>query len=159
MAVCLTLVLQLACVAQIREQCPLITEPMPAPAMPVELARVDSVLIQRALCMTNGARALQGPLARSFRIYFAYETLPILCARVEQARQLASSGRIQEAGRKYQALLVASQVVELAIAIHTFSEYADGIGVPSSRIVEMQELFGDQMAPLLDAALSEDPVR
>jgi hypothetical protein len=157
--VCITLVLQWACVAEIHEQCSLITDQVPAPAMPAELARVDSLLVQRAICMSGAAHDLRGSMARSFRIYFAYETLPVLCARLGQARQLASSGRIREAGRKYQALLVATQVIELAISIHAFSEYADGMGAPTGRILEMQAAFGDQMVPLLDAALSEDPSR
>jgi len=159
MVVALVLAILLACIPEIHEQCPLITEKVQAPVLPADFARVDALLIQRAVCMTNEVQQLRGSLARSFRIYFAYDTLPPLCARLQQARQLAASGKARSAGKKYQALLVAAQVIELAIAVHAFSEYSDGVGVPAGEIVQMQSLFGDQMVPLLDAALSEDPVR
>jgi hypothetical protein len=141
------------------ERCRFVTEHVPTPALPPALGTVDHLLIRRALCMTQEVRELQGALARPFRIYFAEESLPILCDRLEEARRLSVAGKLREAGAKYQALLLASQVFELAIAVHAFSEYADQVGVPSPRIMEMQELFVGQIGPLLAAALREDPAQ
>src|SRR5262249_43942467 len=48
-------------------------------------------------------------------------------------------------------------VIELAIALHGFSGYADEMGAPLFRIAEAQEQFARQLGPLLEAALREDP--
>ncbi|HVE84138.1 MAG TPA: hypothetical protein VND93_14875 [Myxococcales bacterium] len=145
-----------SCAQELRERCRFVTEHVRSPVLPPGFAQVDGLIVRRTLSMTQDVRELRGSLARSFRIYYGEETLPILCGRLEQARQLAASGRAREAGVKYQALLVSSQVFELAVAVQTFSEYADATGVPVPRILEMQELFLHQMGPLLEAALSED---
>jgi len=155
----LPLVVALACAHEPQERCRLITEHVPTPELPSGFAQVDHALLQRAICTAQEVRRLQGSLARSFRIYFSEETLPLLCGRLELARQLALSGRTREAGLKYQALMVASQVLDLAVALHVFSEYADSVGVPSGRIDEAQELFVEQLGPIFEAALGEDPVQ
>lgn len=153
------LVSQLACVHDPGEHCAVIAEGSVRPSLPSGFAEVDRTLVERTRSMTDAARALRGSLARSFRIYYSEDTLPLLCGRLEQARALATNGRAREAGMKYQALLVASQVIALAIALHGFSEYADELGAPLFRIAEAQEHFAGQLGPLLEAALSEDPAR
>ncbi|HYV45221.1 MAG TPA: hypothetical protein VFA20_10190, partial [Myxococcaceae bacterium] len=153
----LLLAAQSACTPGLRGQCQIIREPGPALTLPRGFAQVDGMLVQRAGRMASAVQDLRGPLARSFRIYFEDETLPLLCGRLEHARQLAVEGQARNAGRIYQALFLSSQVFELAIAVHAFSEYADRIGVPSGRIMAMQEVFVQQVGPLLAAALNEDP--
>src|SRR4051812_27150096 len=100
---------QPACVEEIQERCPLITENRPAPALPRDFVRLDDLLRHRALQMMYDAHQLHGSATTSFHIFFAYETLPLWCARMDQARELARAGRAAAAGRKYQALLVFSQ--------------------------------------------------
>ncbi|HVE86908.1 MAG TPA: hypothetical protein VND93_28830, partial [Myxococcales bacterium] len=63
------------------------------------------------------------------------------------------------AGRKYQALLVISQLMEMAVALHAVEEYADAVKEPSLILVQTTETFGNQVKPLLESALSEDPRR
>jgi hypothetical protein len=150
---------QPACVGEIRERCPLLTENRPATNLPRDFARLDDLLRHRALQMWHDARQLNGSATRPFRIYFGEETLPLVCGRMEQARALAVAGRAQEAGRKYQALLVLSQVMELAIAVHATVEYADQVKELNLTLARTQETFGNQFQPLLEAALSEDPKR
>src|SRR5689334_12629614 len=91
-AICLAV--QMACVHELEERCPLIETAVRAPS---GFAEVDRLLVQRARLMIGEVRALRGSLARSFRIYFSEDTLPLLCGRLEQARSLATSGRIREA--------------------------------------------------------------
>src|SRR5262249_27741256 len=141
-----------ACVPQIRERCALVTDRISAPAsLPSDFAAIDALLLERAGRMVEDAQELRGSLARSFRIYFADEPLPLLCGRLERARTLAIAGRTREAGVKYQSLLLASQVIELAISVHATAEYADEAGEPVGAIQQKLEVFGSQMAPLLDA--------
>lgn len=147
-----------ACTREIRERCRFVNEHVRMPALPAGFAEVDRLLIRRVTAMTQASRELRSPLVVSFRIWFAEESLPILCERLERARALALAGRVREAGVRYQSLLLALQVYELAIAMHTFSQWA-GDRVPIWRITDMQELFVLQMGPLLDAALAEDPAR
>ncbi|HYV44996.1 MAG TPA: hypothetical protein VFA20_09050 [Myxococcaceae bacterium] len=145
--------------AEIRERCPLFTENKPTPALPRDFAQLDNLIRHRALQMWFDARQLNGSATRSFRIYFGEETLPLVCARIEQARALVMAGQFDAAGRKYQALLVLSQLIELAIAVHATVEYADQVGELSLTLARTQETFGNQFKPLLEAALSEDPRR
>ncbi|HYV49932.1 MAG TPA: hypothetical protein VFA20_33985 [Myxococcaceae bacterium] len=102
---------------------------------------------------------LHGSATTSFHITFALDALPLLCGRMAQARELARAGQLAAAGRKYQALLVASEVMELAVAVHAVVEYADAVGEPSILLVQTLETFGNQMTPILEAALTEDPGR
>src|SRR5262249_47721621 len=114
---------------------------------------------QRSAAMIKVVEALRGPVVGTYQVSFGMDALPILCGRLEEARRLAAAGRVREAGRKYQALLVAAQVFELTVALHVFSQYADETGVPTQRLLQTRELFYRQVGPLLDAALSEDPSR
>jgi hypothetical protein len=109
--------------------------------------------------MMHDVDRLRGSATTSFHIVFARDTLPLLCSRMAQARELARAGQLAAAGRKYQALLVASQVMELAVAVHAVVEYADAVGEPSLVLVRTLETFGNQMTPILEAALTEDPGR
>src|SRR5262245_20559827 len=129
--IALSLVVVLACTHEPQVRCRLVAEHIQAPEPPPGFAQLDRTLLQRAICTAQEVGELQGSLAGSFRIDFCEETLPLLCTRLELARQLALRGKSREAGLKYQALLVASQVLELAVALHVFSEYADSIGIPS----------------------------
>src|SRR4051812_11357513 len=109
--------------------------------------------------MTLASRKLNRFLVWQFRVTFAEQTLPILCGTLERARALAMAGRPAEAGRKYQALLIASQVVQLAVAMHVTAQYADLASQAGGQITRDLETFEHQMNPILDAALSEDPRR
>src|SRR5689334_1226467 len=97
---------QAACLPELKERCRPAVEPASV-LLPPDFAQVDQLLVQRAVCMMQSAQQLRGSLSRSFRIYFAEESLPLLCGRLQEARRLAVAGRAREAGRKYQALLVA----------------------------------------------------
>jgi hypothetical protein len=149
----------LACLPQIQERCPLITEPRPPPALPHDLAVVDALLLRRATEMVDASRGLHRFQVWWFRVGFAEQFLPDLCGRLERARELAVAGRIAEAGRKYQSLLVASQVMQLAIAMHAVAQGAEVAGQPGGEITQTLESFAAQMSPILEAALSEDPRR
>jgi len=151
------LAMQPACIAKIDARCPLVTGGRPAPALPPDIASLDDLLYRRAVQMMHDVRGLNGSATVSFHIWFAYETLPLWCARMDQARELAKAGLVSAAGRKYQALLVFSQMMELAIAVHAVVEYADAVKEPSLVLVRTVETFGNQMEPILVAVLSEDP--
>lgn len=153
------LVTQPACVAEIRAQCPVISESRPVAALPRDFAQLDGLLAHRAMQMMHDVDQLHSSATTSFHIVFSKDTLPLLCGRMAQARELAMSGQIVAAGRKYQALLVASQVMELAVAVHAVVEYADAVREPSLVLVRTLETFGNQMTPILEAALTEDPGR
>jgi len=150
---------QSACVAEIRAQCPVLSDPRPASALPHDFAQLDGLIAHRALQMMYDVDQLHGSATTSFHIVFAMDTLPLLCGRMAQARELARAGQLAAAGRKYQALLVASEVMELAVAVHAVVEYADAVGDPSLVLVQTLETFGNQMTPILEAALTEDPGR
>ena len=148
---------QPACVATIQERCPLVTEARAPPALPPDFAQLDGLLYQRAAQMMRDVQRLRGSATTSFHIWFANDTLPLWCGRMEQARALAAAGQRAAAGRKYQALLVFSQLMELAIAVHSVVEYADAVKEPSLVLVQTVETFGNQVELILAAALSEDP--
>src|SRR5262245_57913430 len=100
------LVTQPACVGDLKARCRLVTETRPVPDLPRDFAQLDGLLQQRALQMMRDVRVLQGSATVSFHIWFAKDTLPLWCSRMEQARELAKAGQSAAAGRKYQALLV-----------------------------------------------------
>ncbi|HET7110410.1 MAG TPA: hypothetical protein VFI41_06025 [Gemmatimonadales bacterium] len=149
----------LACVPEIKEHCPLLTEPRSPPALPRDLALLDALLVRRATEMVDTSRGLHRFQVRWFRVGFAEQFLPDLCARMERARTLAMAGRTAEAGRKYQGLLIASQVMQFAIAVHAVAQSAEMAGQPGGEITQTLETFAAQMSPILEAALSEDPRR
>jgi hypothetical protein len=149
---CLLLAACAACVPGLKEQCKVAFEPDREVTLSPGFAEVDRALVQRSAALIKIVEELRGPVVGSYRVSFAMDALPLLCGRVEQARKLAAAGRAREAGQKYQALLVASQVFELAVALHAFSQYADETGVPTQRLLQARELFFRQMGPLLDAA-------
>jgi len=156
-ALALTLAAQLACVPKIVERCRLVTAPTPPPALPGGFAELDALLLRRATDMTLAARELNGSLVIVFHRDFAELVLPDLCGRLEQARELAMAGRTAEAGRKYQALLVASQVLAFAVAVQSAAQYADIRGQAGGQITQILEAFANDAAPILEAALTEDP--
>jgi hypothetical protein len=158
-ALVVVLATQPACVAEIRARCPVISEPSTSAALPHDFAQLDGLLTHRALQMMHDVDQLHGSATTSFHIVFARDTLPLLCGRMAQARELARAGQFVAAGRKYQALLVASQVMELAVAVHAVVEYADAVREPSLVLVQTLGTFGNQMTPILEAALTEEPAR
>lgn len=158
-ALALCLAAQLACLPKVKERCRLVTEPIPAPALPADLARLDGLLLRRANEMTLASREMKRLVVWDFRVTFAGQLLSILCGKLEVARELAVAGHAAEAGRKYQALLVASQVVQMDVAMHLTAQYADAVGQPGGQINRTLDTFEHQVGPLLDAALSEDPKR
>jgi len=107
--------------------------------------------------MTLASRDLNGSLVFVFHKDFAEQLLPALCGRLEQARALAMAGRTVEAGRKYQALLVSSQVLAFAVAVQSMAQYADRRLEAGGQISVTQQRFADEASPILEAALSEDP--
>jgi len=155
----LILAAQLACLPEIKERCPLLTEPTAAPALPHDLAQLDSLLIRRTQNLMEASRELHRFQVWWFRVGFAERILPDLCGRLERARELAMAGRTVEAGRKYQGLLVASQVMHFAIAMHLVAQQADIAGQAGGQITQTISAFADQAKPLYEAALSEDPQR
>src|SRR5262245_35524590 len=155
----LSLAAQLACLPQVKERCRLITEAVPAPALPGDLASLDALLIGRATQMVETSRGLHRFQVWWFRVGFAEQILPDLCGRLERARELAMAGRIAEAGRKYQGILVASQVMHFAIAMHVTAQHADIVGQPGGQLTQLMATFADPAKPIYDAALSEEPRR
>src|SRR5262245_44425621 len=107
----LVLASQLACTPTITERCRLVTHPSPPPSLPAGFAEIDALLLRRANDMTLASRDLNSSVVIIFHKDFAELFLPELCSRMERARELAMAGRTTEAGRKYQALLVATQVL------------------------------------------------
>jgi len=150
---------QLACLPEIKERCPLIIGSTPAPSLPNDLAQLDALLIRRATELVEASRGLHRFQVWWFRIGFAEQILPDLCGRLERARELAMRGRTAEAGRKYQAVLVASQVLNFAIAMHAVAQQAEIAGQSGGQITQTIARFADQAKPIYDAALSEDPQR
>ncbi len=148
---------QLACVPRIMERCRLVTHPTPPPALPAGFAELDALLLRRATDMTLASRDLNSSLAIVFRRDFAEVLLPALCERLERARTLAMAGRTAEAGKTYQALLVSSQVLAFAVAIQSMAQYADRRLHAGGQVSLTQEKFAAEAAPILEAALSEDP--
>src|SRR5437868_3217112 len=81
-ALAAVLATQPACVEEIRERCPLVTDPRPAPALPRDFVQLDDLLRHRALQMVYDARQLHGSATTSFHIVFATETLPLWCDQI-----------------------------------------------------------------------------
>lgn len=153
----LSTVLSISCTTAVEERCRFITEHVPPPAMPPGFAEVDRVLISRATQMVLDAREIDGSLAVGFRKTFGEQALPDLCHRLERARALAAAGKTKESGATYTALLVSSQVIQLAIAVHTMAQHADVAGQPGGHIDEVLKAFALHLRPLLAAALTENP--
>jgi len=107
--------------------------------------------------MTLASRELNGSLVFVFHRDFAEVLLPSLCGRLEQARALAMAGQAAEAGKKYQALLVSSQVLAYAVAIQAMAQYADRRLESGGQISSTQVKFASEAEPILRAALTEDP--
>jgi len=150
---------QPACLPEIKERCPLIVGSTQAPALPHDLAQLDALLVRRATDLVEASRGLHRFQVWWFRVGFAEQILPDLCGRLERARELAMAGRTVEAGKKYQAVLVASQVVNFAIAMHAVAQQAEVAGQSGGQITQTIARFADQAKPIYDAALSEDPQR
>jgi hypothetical protein len=107
--------------------------------------------------MAQQCRELAGSYSFEFRKNFAEQLLPELCHRLERARSFAAGGSFQEAGWRYESLLVASQVVELTVATISMAEYADAVGMPSPKIDAILNAFADHVGPILAAALQDNP--
>ena len=156
-ALAVGLAAQLACMPEIQERCRLVTSPSPPPALPHGFVELDALLLRRATDMTVASRRLNSSMVILFHKGFAEELLPVLCGRLEQARELALAGRTAQAGRKYQALLVSSQVLAFAVAIQSMAQYADARREAGGHITNTLQKFSSEAAPILEAALSEDP--
>src|SRR5262245_51534107 len=114
----------LACTTpQIHERCRFVTHHIPQPPMPSAFAAIDRQLVRRAIEMTQQCREMKGSYSFTFRANFAERLLPAVCDRLEHARSFAAGGSFKEAGRRYVSLLVASQVLELAVATVSLAEY------------------------------------
>src|SRR5262245_13073097 len=109
---------QIACLPEVKERCRLLTDPVLAPVLPADLARLDGLLLRRVTETTLASRSLNQLEVWQFRLAYAGQMLPIFCGKLEHARELAMAGRTVEAGRTYQALVVVSQVVQLDVAMH-----------------------------------------
>src|SRR4051812_38930080 len=153
----LVLVAQVACLPTITERCRLVTNPTPPPALPAGLSELDALVLRRATDMTLASRDLNNSLVIVFHKDFAELLLPALCERLEQARALAMAGKTAEAGRKYQALLVSSQVLAFAVAIQAMAQYADRRLQSGGQVSETQEKYASEAEPMLRAALGEEP--
>lgn len=153
----LLLTLTACATPEIEERCRFVTEHVRPPPMSAEFGEVDRALVKQVIDATLLSRELRGSLARSFRLTFASELLPELCSRLDRARALASSGEVRAAGSTYQSLLLASQVLQLTLAVWLTAERADHAGQPSFQITTVLGVFARDMRPLLEAALSESP--
>ncbi|HYV45693.1 MAG TPA: hypothetical protein VFA20_12575 [Myxococcaceae bacterium] len=158
-ALALCLATQMACLPEVKEHCRFLTDPAPPPALPSDLARLDALLLRRVNETTVASRDLKTLEVWQFRLTYADEVLSILCGKLERARQLAMAGRVAEAGRTYQALLVASQVVQMGVAMHLAAQYAHAAKQAGGQVNQTLETFEHQMHTILEAALSEDPRR
>jgi len=158
-ALALCLAAHVACLPEVKENCRFLTDPTPPPALPSDLARLDALLLRRVNETTVASRDLKTLEVWQFRLTYADEVLSILCGKLERARQLAMAGRVTEAGRAYQALLVASQVVQMGVAMHLAAQYAHAAKQPGGQVTQTLETFEHQMHAILEAALSEDPRR
>jgi hypothetical protein len=148
----------LACAtSQIQERCRFVTHHVPQPPMPSAFAVIDRQLIGRAIGMTQQCREMKGSYSFTFRVNFAERLLPDLCDRLERARSFAAGGSSREAGRLYGSLLVASQVLELAVATISMAEYADKVGMPTPKIDAILNAYADHVGPILVATAQENP--
>jgi len=148
----LVLAAELACAPSITERCRLVTSPTPPPALPAGFAEMDALLLRRAMDMTLASRQLNSSMVFLFHKGFAEELLPALCERMEQARGLAMAGRTAAAGRKYQALLVASQVMAFAVTIQSTAQYAGARKQAGGQITQDLQKFASEAEPILQAA-------
>lgn len=145
--------------APIRERCGLMQVCVPPPRMEAGLAALDGILFRRAVAMAGGARELKYFMGDAYKREFLEELLPRLCERIDAARALAGSGKVREAGVRYQGLAVASEVMALEVALVQTAEYADHAGEPSSQVLARLTAYDRDMAPLMEAALSDEPRR
>ena len=145
--------------APIRERCGLMQVCVPPPRMDGGLAALDGILFRRSVAMAGSARELKYFMGDAYKREFLEELLPRLCNRIEAARALAGSGKVREAGIRYQGLAVASEVMALEVALVQVAEYADHAGEPSSQVLTRLTAYDRDMAPLMEAALSDDPRR
>src|SRR6185295_9054206 len=153
----LSLAVQLACLPKIVERCRLVTDPIPPPALPAGFAEIDALLLRRATDMTVATRDLNRFLVFFFHKEFAEGLLPFFCGQLERARELAMAGRTAEAGRKYQSLLVMSQVLAFGVAVYAMAQYADIKDHPEGQVTRILQRFESEAAPIFDAAQTEDP--
>lgn len=145
-----------SCAAPIRERCLFVTEDVAPPRMPREFTEIDQLLVQRARSMSSAARQLKRSLTNSSKRVYLEEILPRLCDLLAEARAQAARGELTEAGTRYQGLLVASQVMQLEVAMLQMADLADERGQVSTQIAAQLTLFDQEMAPVMKAALSRD---
>ncbi len=150
------LVVVSACATEIQERCRLVTEHVPAPPMPPGFAEMDHLLMRRAVEMMLSVRGLKRSLTVLYKREFSEQLLPGLCERIEHARAEAAAGHVESAGTDYQGLLVASQVMAFEVVMAQLSDWADEHGQPSLQIADQLGRFDRDMAPLMEAALSND---
>jgi hypothetical protein len=67
------------------------------------------------------------------------------------------AGRTEEAGRKYQALLVSTQVLAYGVALQGMAQYADARVQAGGQITRTLQKYAAEAAPIFRAALGEDP--
>ncbi len=160
LVVAVVAVVAVACASpEIRERCRYVTEHTRAPELPPELAPVDRLILTRMRRRTGEVRDLNRSLSVPFEENYAKEFLPEYCGQLDLARTLAAGGKVHQAARVYQGLLLASQVIELGIAVMRIANHADETGQPGGQIDRILEVFAAQTQPLLDAAASRDPER
>lgn len=150
-ALCATLTV--ACSTPIQQRCRLVTDQASPPPMPLGFVELDRILMQRVCAAGSVVRELRRRRTEIYRREFAGVLLPALCERLERARVEASSGFVREAGAHYQSLLVASQVLELYVALLQVAEYADGAGQPSGQILKIVDGERRKTAPPDDRSL------
>lgn len=138
---------------ELQQRCRLVTQHVVPPAMPADFRQLDLLLLGRAVNAAKIAESLKSPLTRSYQKAFAEDVLPYLCDRMELARQFAASGHIREAGREYQALLGASQLLQLELAVMQVAEYADAAGQPRIQIVQVLSAYAGDAQGAWDALL------
>jgi hypothetical protein len=127
--------------------------------MRAEFAAMDLALMRRLSESTVAVRKLRYSYSAGFKRSFAEGLLPLLCSRLDVARKRAESNDLRGAGIAYQGLLVASQVLQLDVALFQLAELADEAGQPGGQIDRILAAAMQPLSPALEAALSDDPDR
>lgn len=148
-----------SCATSTRERCPLLTASPPGKPLPAAFAEVDALLVQRTQAMIENVERLNRSLTARYKETFLEELAPHLCDLMAEARVYAYKSAVRDAGTHYQSLLVVTTVMQLEVALAGMADHADRLGQVSTQIAAQLEVFDEDMAPLMAAALSLDRAR
>jgi hypothetical protein len=129
------------------------------PGVTSAFAELDWVLEEREQAIAEAARSLQRSLVFQYRDAILGRTLPVLRALRVDAGIAARAGRADDAGARYQAALVVTQMVMLEVNLVTIGDHADQAGQNPEQIVSHISDYDEAMYPLLAAAMTLNPYR